>query len=168
MTYLKTVAKAYHEAPLVGGTAIKAWQILADETAEHYNRLAECLHIERTSEPEPYQSAYAMVADIAQGHILLSTANSAHPLWDLEANTRFRLVHDVIGHGTTGAGFDWAGERCAYFRQLEHTTHPLAKLALFTEVIGQAAYALDRGTFGTQKAAILPPYLQWTCQDDAH
>ena len=166
--YISTIAQAYDSAPIVTPEAYDAWEALSNETAEHYHRISQCLSIGRTTNPNPYASSYDMLRDIAQGHIWVSTANSEHPLWTTEENVMFRVVHDIMGHGATGSGFDWTGENRAYANHLEHTVNPKARLALFTEAIGQVAFALDRGAFGVQKCALLPQWLQFVTTKDAN
>lgn len=106
-----------------------------------------------------------MLSDIANGRLLVSEANCEHPLWDRDENIRFRVVHDIIGHASTGAGFDFAGEFKAYEQHDAITKDPRARRALFTEAVGQVAYALDNDGFGEQKCAILPQWLLWAYKE---
>jgi hypothetical protein len=163
--YIQATSRAYQLAPLCSPEAVIAWEELAKETKEHYDAISACVSILRTSNPEPYSSAYEMIRDIGSGLIKVSTANCEHPLWDEETNIQFRVVHDVIGHASTGAGFDFIGEYRAYEKHAEKTIHPLARLALFTEAVGQVCAALDLGGFIEQKCAILPSYLQWSYKE---
>ena len=56
-----------------------------------------------------------------------------------------------------GAGFDMKGELQAYNAHLKTIPREAAG-ALFTEVVGQAAYFLNYGYFPEQKIALLPGF----------
>lgn len=163
MTFIIEVAQAYSVAPVLDtrGTTLRAWRDLADETMVMADRLKAALDVRYTPRAEPYPTAYDMLTDIARGRIVVSTANSDHPVWTLEENTAFRLVHDVIGHGTTGSGFDWDGECRAYDKHWSVLESAHSRAALFTEAVGQVAYALVNGVFTVQKVALLPQWMQW-------
>jgi hypothetical protein len=164
--FIERVARYYAWAPVIVEADRSAWTELALETNRTAEALKGALDVRYTPNPEPYATAYDMLTDIARGRIVVSTANSEHPVWSLSDNVNFRLVHDVVGHGTTGAGFDWGGEWTAYERHLSTVVSPRARQALFTEAVGQVAYALVNGGFTEQKVALLPQYLQWGA--DAH
>jgi hypothetical protein len=163
LAYLRDVAAHYAAAPThdKGIQATRAWRDLADETMATAARLRDTLDVRYTPDPEPYPTAYEMLRDIAQGRVVVSIANSLHPVWTLEENTAFRLVHDVVGHGATGSGFDWYGECRAYDKHWSIVVSPWARAALFTEAVGQVAYALVHGGFTVQKVALLPQWMQW-------
>jgi hypothetical protein len=165
ITYMGEVAHAYDLAPTFHPNAIRAWRALADETMTQYHAVRGCIGVVFTDMPEPYLDARAMLADIAQGRLFVSDVNHNHPVWSPEVNRAFRVVHDVVGHGTTGAGFDWLGELRAWAKHEATVRDPFARAALFTEAVGQVAWALHpqygAGTFGVQKVATLPQWLQW-------
>lgn len=162
-SYLHDVAAAYAAAPVCHPVAVKAWEALARETMATAEALRRALDVTYTPHAEPYPDAYAMLSDIAHGRIVVSTAHCQHPVWSLEENVAFRLVHDVVGHGTTGSAFDWPGEWRAYEKHLTIVRDPHARHALFTEAVGQAAWAIVNGGYHghVQKVALLPQYLQW-------
>jgi hypothetical protein len=160
-TYLERVADAYRHAPVIVAGDIPAWKALAAQTMATAERIKGALDVRYTPAAEPYPTAYDMLRDIARGRIVVSTANSTHPVWTLEENVAFRLVHDVVGHGSTGSGFDWAGEWTAYEKHLSLLEGEGARHALFTEAVGQVAYALVYGGFTVQKVATLPQWMQW-------
>lgn len=164
-THLEVVARAYDWAPVIIAGDVPAWKALALETVAMARKLESALDVRYTPKAEPYLMAYDMLADIAMGRIVLSTAYQAHPVWTPEENLAFRLVHDVVGHGTTGAGFDWKGEFTAFEKHLSIVQDPGARAALFTEAVGQVAYALVHGEFTVQKVALLPQWMQW-CDAD--
>lgn len=154
---MDTVAVAHHYdlAPLLTDEARRAWRELTDETLAMAARIEAEMDVVYTVDPEPYHTAEPMFADIARGRILVSTTLSPHPLWTIEQNARFRLVHDVAGHGASGAGFDWEGEVTAYQQQASYLHSPLARAALFTQLLGQVAYFLVHGAYAPQKCALL-------------
>lgn len=164
-TYQETVARAYDHAPTLSLGAVRAWRELADVTMAQYSALRSCITVVPVEMPEPYLDAVAMMRDIAQGRLFVSDVNHAHPVWSPEVNRAFRVVHDVVGHATTGAGFDWAGELRAWHKHESTIDSAWARAALFTEAVGQVAWALHpsygAGTFGRQKVATLPQWLQW-------
>ena len=65
--------------------------------------------------------------------------NKVDPYLGLNDNEKFRAVHDVFGHGTTGASFGRMGEELAYGAHGQ-TYSPLAKMAAATETRGQNSF----------------------------
>lgn len=157
------VAKKYANAPTMGGPdEIAAWRRLA----RYCSGRAEYLKQRRVAvtlveAQNPYASNEAMLDDIDAGLLTVSTANAEHPLWSPEEQIAFRIVHDVDGHyGALVAcrpfDFSYYGEYHAYLMQ--GAMMPVdwnAHLALYTEVVGQAAHYLHYGSFGIQKVAFL-------------
>lgn len=161
MMFIDEVALAYAQAPTIVQSDVSAWRSLADESMALADKLKGSIEVSYTPHAQPYPTAYAMLAHLAQGRIIISTANCDHPVWTLEQNTAFRLVHDVVGHGATGSGFDWDGECRAYDKHWGILESHRSRAALFTEAVGQVAYALTRGHFTTQKVSLLPQWMQW-------
>lgn len=62
--------------------------------------------------------------------------NQFDPQLGINANEKFRAVHDYFGHGTTGSSFGPKGEELAYGAHSDLYT-PLAKIAAATETRGQ-------------------------------
>ena len=166
---LAEIAAEYDALPVVpvfphdARRAAEAWS----ELAEHSQRAARTLRsiwaIAETDEPEPYADASAMFADLDAGRFTVSRANSEHPIWTVEENVNFRIVHDIAGHYAAHnlghfADFDWIGENhaCAeHFADLRSDGYVLAMAALFTECIAQTGSAIHNGAFGPQKIGIL-------------
>lgn len=65
--------------------------------------------------------------------------NQVDPYLGLNDNEKFRAVHDVLGHGTTGSSFGRMGEELAYGAHGQ-TYSPLAKMAAATETRGQNSF----------------------------
>lgn len=155
-----TIALSYEKAPELFRPALPYWRELADAVWRQALNIRDQYDVTETPEPTAYASAEALFADLDSGRITVSRANSNHPVFSVEENVAFRLAHDVLGHyaarnARQPAQFDWLGEQTACrFHGFELRTG-LVRAALFTEVVGQAAYALHHGTFAVQKVAFL-------------
>lgn len=169
-SYLAEIADAYDrmESDDMSLNVLSAWEALADDSQWRAQKIArDVLKVDVTDDPEPYPDAVAMVNDIARGHFVVSRANCDHPIWSVNENISFRIVHDVLGHHAASipnpvvgwdavAGFDWAGENRAcsvHFPLLPAVARP----ALFTECIAQTGYACAKGEFGPQKVGFIRP-----------
>jgi hypothetical protein len=120
------IAALYAAAPRRDHAARLAYRAFCQETAAQYAYLTGPtrygglgVHVELTDE-DPYPDAVAMVRDLAAHHRLKVFATAAgdnpHPLLTADENDRFRAVHDVFGHTSTGRGFDRHGEEAAWVR----------------------------------------------------
>ena len=67
---------------------------------------------------------------------------------------RFRAVHDVLGHGWLGVGFDRDGEY-ATWRFQERWHSPLARQALATELHAEHSVRWITGDVPEHKAVLL-------------
>lgn len=165
--YLTEIADAYDVLPAIELDAlpwnvVRAWEALADDSQWRAQKIQRELDVQVTDDPEPYPDAVTMVNDIDSGHFVVSRANCDHPVWSVNENISFRIVHDVLGHGgatsdTFGvAGFDWHGENraCAVHFPLLPV---VARHALFVECVAQTGYACARGEFGPQKVGLIVP-----------
>lgn len=157
---LEQVAKAYAQAPVFDPKAAGAWKELADDSVARSKVLAQQIQIEITDEPEPYQTSAEMAEDVHKNRkFKVSRANSHHPIWTVDQNVAFRIVHDILGHCVAGGDFGWQGENLACAAHFPLLT-PNAQKALFTECIGQTAYGAFYRSFGPQKVAFLDEYLE--------
>lgn len=156
---VKEIADAYVKLPVYDPKAAGAWKELADDSVRRMAILGQQIEIEVTDDPEPYASQQEMCQDLHQNkHFLVSRANTQHPVWTTDQVVAFRVVHDIMGHCVTGGAFDWVGENAAcgaHFPLLS----PNAQQALFTECIGQAAYAAFYRSFGPMKVAFMEDFL---------
>lgn len=106
---------------------------------------------------DPYAHGGEMAADVEQGRIKTFSAKSTgeHEFFSHEETDRFRAVHDVFGHATTGRGFSRHGEEAAYraHRQMfPLSAHP----ALASELRGQNSYLnYGPGGFAEQKGQLV-------------
>lgn len=152
--YMKDIAEAYANAPTNQPEAQRAWQELAEDSKRRADEIRGRLNVSVTDESEPYATPQHMFDDINRGNFTVSRAHSEHPLWTPEQNVDFRIVHDVLGHHTTGADFSWGGENKACAAHSPLLSKP-AQAALFSECIGQTAYANQYGGFGPQKTSFI-------------
>ena len=153
------IGQAYAKMPVFDEKAVPAWKALAAESKIQADAIRKQITVEVVDDPEPYMSAQEMVEDIHKNrHFSVSRANSEHPIWSVEDNINFRIVHDVLGHAQSGGDFSWVGENkaCGVHFPL---VSPLAREALFTECIGQQAYYRAFHGFGPQKVGFLSQYL---------
>ena len=163
---LKDIAEAYSKAPVYDPKAATYFKELADDSVRRAHILGQQLHVEVTDNPEPYPNAKAMADDIHKNkHFLVSRANCEHPIWSVDQTVAFRVVHDVLGHAVSGGDFGWQGENLACAAHFPLLT-PTAQLALFTECIGQTAYAAYYRSFGPQKIAIFPNFIEGPQSDE--
>lgn len=189
--FLAQIADAYAALPEGGPACLhieQCWRDLAHDSVDRAAGIRLLLAVGETDDPEPYAGTFAaaeMCDDIARGHFIVSRANSEHPVWSVEQNVAFRIVHDVLGHyaATVGtlqrrdpaappilgewetdesrvAGFDWEGENRACAAHMPLLPTEGARVALFTECIAQTGYAIDRGEFGPQKIGDVGAQLQ--------
>ena len=151
---LAAIAQAYADAPVYVPAAVDAWRELAADSVARAAVIRAELAVVETDDPEPYPDAPTMCEDIAAGRFVVSRANCDHPLWTVDENVAFRIVHDTVGHYLSGGDFGWVGENLACGVH-EGLLSPLAGRALFTECIAQTAFANAFGYFGEQKVVLL-------------
>jgi len=154
------IAQAYADMPDFDEKAVPAWKALAAESKIQADAIKRQIHVEVVPDPEPYQDAKTMCEDVHQNrHFFVSNANSDHPVWTVDDNVNFRIVHDVLGHCQAGAApFSWVGENLACGAHFPLVS-PLAREALMVECIAQTAYFKHYKGFGNQKVGLLSEYL---------
>lgn len=103
-----------------------------------------------------YPNAPAMAEDLRKGKLAVSatTPDQSSAVFSDEENDKFRAIHDVLGHGATGRGFSPSDEYAAYEAHAR-TIPKQARRALFSEVVGQAAYWGVTGEFAPQTANVV-------------
>src|SRR4051812_2753927 len=137
---LKEIGSAYSKLRVFDQKADPAWRALATESGKQADAIRAQIKVEVTDSPEPYDSLREMVQDVHHDKkFLVSRAHANHPVWSKEDVVNFRIVHEVLGHVQSGGDFSWVGENMATSLHMPLVT-PLAREALFVEVIGQAAY----------------------------
>lgn len=175
--YRKLVADAYKDAPSKDSTAVKHWNSLNRSNHTLFKRLLSKTKIVLVSEEaskdgttlnldgnvytikkidgEPYASQAQMSQDWKQNkQIMISIDYSDHPIFTVSDNVIFRCVHDFIVHILGNHPFGDKGEIASYNLHAK-LAPPDALPALFTEIVGQACYVVEYGSFPQQKIAVL-------------
>lgn len=179
--FRELVANAYEEAPAYDASVSKHWQALNQSNHRLFGQLlsrVEIIFITGESSQDgqtlqvqgksyqvryveggqPYDTQPQMRNDYLQTKTLqISIDYSDHPVFSVSDNIIFRTVHDFIVHIQGNYPFGAKGEIGSY--NLHAKLAPREALpALFTEVVGQACYAVTFGGFPDQKIAVLPGF----------
>lgn len=98
-----------------------------------------------------YTTPQALADDMRKGHFTTSqtTPDQSSAVLTDDENDKFRAVHDAFGHGISGRGFSPSDEMAAYQAHAQMLPKE-AHRALFSEVVGQAAYWQTTGDFAPQ------------------
>jgi len=179
--YLELVAKAYEEAPKKQPEAEKHYEALNRHNKTFFTRALSKLNLsfytvfesvynerqgrikvlgkeyplELITPEEEYSSATEMRNSYRETNELrISIDYSEHPYFSVEENIVFRTVHDYIVHILGDTEFGGKGEIASYNLHAK-LCPPLARPALFTEIVGQASFNVVTGNFPDQKLAIL-------------
>lgn len=175
--YIKLVAEAYDLAPDYEQSAVKHWDALKESNYLLFRRIKNKFNlifvtedigkvgtlkisgtdypIEYISGGQPYETQPEMVQDVKQnGTLKINIDYSEHPVFSVEDNVVMRTVHDYIVHILGNKSFGGKGEIAAYNLHVKLATRE-AVPALFTEVVGQACFAIAKGGFPDQKITIL-------------
>jgi hypothetical protein len=155
----REIAEAYRDAPIYDPKAVAAYKALADDSMHRLHVLGGQLHIEPTNEPHPYKDADEMRKDVHEKrHYSLSRAGQSHPVWTSDQVAAFRAVHDILGHGVAGGGYDWPGRVLAAHAHAP-LLEPIAQQALFSEAVARPAFLQVYGN-GPQKVALFPEFVE--------
>ena len=156
--YRELVAKAYEDAPIFDESAIASFEALEPFVHKMFDRIVGFgIDIDFVDD-NPYENSKEMCRDVSENKVLkIWKGGTEHQIFDAKTNLKLRAVHDYMAHCQGGTSFDLQGEIASYNRHMK-TAPPLAAGALFTEVVGQAAFFLERGYFPPQKIAILPGF----------
>lgn len=175
--YSKLVAEAYKIAPEYDTSVVKHWQKLRQSNEVLFRRLLSRTEIIPVSDDlsnkdkkirilaneytikylsgEPYATQKEMRSEWKNTRkLMISVDNTDHPIFSLEDNVIFRTVHDFIVHILGNHPFGVKGEIASYNLHAK-LAPPDALPALFTEIVGQASYAVVYGSFPVQKIAVL-------------
>lgn len=174
---LEALADAYDAAPVTSGRASAAYRRLAEYTLA---RFADAVRAGWRFTPGDYSSAPDMAEAQRTKTLPVHDRDHGHPELSDAENWAFRAVHDVFGHASVDADFTMSGEIQAARAQLldfdafasarNRTGRPGypvvapvwssvsiddTRAAIWTEIVGQAAYFAIHGRFPIQKAALL-------------
>lgn len=119
-----------------------AYRALGDEANQQFERLP--LRTRYHYGEGEYPTPSAMFRDVlGEGNLNVFRGGDPHPFLSevdpvtgLNANEKFRAVHDFLGHVAPGSTFRPGGEEIAYATHAQ-TMSPLAQLALLSETRGQ-------------------------------
>jgi hypothetical protein len=152
------VAAAYKAAPEIELGVEKYWDALNQSNHKLFDHIKSKYKVEFVDE-DPYVSAEEMRREADDTGILkIYKGESNHPYFSDKDNWIFRAVHDYYTHiATHTENFDLRGEVRAYNTHMK-LVPPMARPALFTELIGQVCFAIKYGNFPKQKMALLPGF----------
>jgi hypothetical protein len=123
-----------------------AYAKMAKETDDQFHSLPVKFSFHRNGEGD-YPNSGAMLDDLHRnGHLFVFQGGDPHthlsavdPRTGLNANEKFRAVHDAYGHGILGNTFGPQGEERAWGIHSQMYS-PLARLAMSAETRGQNSY----------------------------
>lgn len=159
--YGKLVADAYEKAPAFESSAVSAFKSLKPFVDNMFEKISSRVDIKFVQD-DPYQNDKDMKDQVKKtGLLKIWSGGTTHPIFDPETNLKFRAVHDYMAHiqsnKSFGTDFTLKGEIQAYNTHIK-TVPPQGVPALFTEVIGQASFFINKGYFPEQKIAILSDF----------
>ncbi len=152
--FVPIVGPAYLARPVFEQQYVYSWVALAKHIDVMFDRMQSRVEVIFTAE-DPYPDYASMSRDIKQnGRMRIYTGGDPHPVWDKAENSRFRAVHDYVAHLGGEHHFTLRGEMSAYNRHVK-LAPPAARLALFTEIVGQTCTYFFTGGFAEQKVCKL-------------
>ena len=180
--YLELVAQAYKEAPDFEQDAVSHWNALKKSNYTLFKRMLSKVDVVFVTEDQdkdntfftilgkkfpvkyikggqPYSTQPEMKSEVQKTGVLkINIDYSDHPIFaangDIRDNIVMRSIHDYLTHILADVGFGGKGEIAAFNVHAKLAPRD-AVPALFTEVVGQAAYATVFGGFPKQKIALL-------------
>jgi hypothetical protein len=152
--FVPIVGRAYMARPAYQADVVYSWRALAAHTEHMFQQLLSRIRVEFVSRDAYAGNFLVMRDDIAKNRRLkVWTGESKHGVFTPEQNWKFRAVHDYMTHFSGEHAFTLRGEMSAYNRHVK-TLPPAARLALFTEVVGQVCtYFFLNKKFPPQKVA---------------
>lgn len=174
--YMVLVTEAYEDAEDFDSSVVNHWNALNQSNYKLFKRLLSKVNVvfvsgDKSKEGtvniegrefkvvyleggQPYDSQPEMKKDFENTGVLkISIDYSDHPIFSVKDNIVFRTVHDYIVHILGNHDFSGKGEIASYNRHVKLAPKE-AIPALFTEVVGQASYAIIKGGFPKQKIAL--------------
>lgn len=157
---LKEIAEAYAKAPIYEPKAAISFMELGRDAVMRAKALTEHLDIIVVNNPDPYHDVQKMCDDVRKRRKLeVSRAGIEHPLWSEQQALAFRIAFDVLGYCASGGDWGWEGTNRA-FAAYAAIIPAEAQSALFTEILGQTAYATYYRAYGPQKVALFPQFVE--------
>ena len=158
---LVEIAQAYSKAPAYEKRAATAFVELAHECKARADVIRQHLHVIISNEAEPYTQPDQMYDSIRKQRKLEVSAVSAdqHPIWDRQQVVDYRICLDVLGFTAANADWGWTGTNLAFAAMAEFFPE-LAQEALFSELLGQTAYATYYRAYSPSKVCLLNKFLE--------
>ena len=155
--YGKLVAEAYKNASSYDPEAAASFEALGPFTDKMFKQIQSRVDVQFV-DYDPYPSEVEMCQDAMKNRVLkIWTGGTEHPVFDPELNAKMRAVHDYMTHCQRDTSFTLPGEIAAFNAHMK-TVPEAGRGALFTEVVGQAAYYINYGEFPEQKIVILKEF----------
>ena len=143
----------------------QAYQALGKESQKLRKQIKQ--EIRYVLRDEAYITIDQMFYDISNNNLLL-ISDTCHDniLLPRSENIAFRIIHDITGHYNEGErnNFSWQGELHTW-HATKNIYSPIARRALFTEIVGQSAYRSRMGFFPTQIPFLYPEEVQAEFED---
>lgn len=146
-------AEEYRNAPLVDPAAIYSWSALARDVGRLYPYVLKQGVVMETQKEWRYLSYDMICKDVQQGRIVRAMDFYPHPVWDMETQSLFRVVHDWF-HYETRLDITIEGELEIVEKHHRFAFSPASYPAIVAEIYGQAAYNQVYGEFGPNKVFI--------------
>lgn len=147
-----------------------SYRKFSGEVAEQAKALKNAGYSWEFTDQDPYKNSAEMLQDLNENHhikVLRTQPGQGHPLLSNAENDEFRAVHDILGHGSSGASFGPRGEEQAY-RNHAALFSPESQRVLATETRGQNSWfnygpnsklPVKERPFAQQKAGLFPQHL---------
>ena len=155
--YANLVTEAYMKAPAFEERAVSSYKAMIPFIERMFKQIQSRVDVQFV-DYDPYPSEVEMCQDAMKNRVLkIWTGGTEHPVFDPELNAKMRAVHDYMTHCQRDTSFTLPGEIAAFNSHMK-TVPEAGRGALFTEVVGQAAYYINYGEFPEQKIVILKEF----------
>lgn len=135
---------------------IKAYNQFKRELIAQYREIKKHIKIEFT-EFDPYKTSKELFHDIENNKRMKVFTGGEYHSTLKGINKIFRAVHDIFGHYISYNSFSPSGEYRAYCHHKQMFS-PLARVALFTESMGQVCYYSINKKYAKQKSILFNNY----------
>lgn len=164
---LPQIAEAYSKAAAYEKKAAAAFMELAAECSARAETIKKHLQVTVTNNPEPYTFPDKMYDDVRKRRKLEVSMVAAdnHPIWTRAQVVDYRICLDVLGFTAADADWGWEGTNHA-FAAFAALLPELAQEALFSELVGQTAYATYYRAYGPAKICLLTKLIEKAMKEE--
>jgi hypothetical protein len=164
---LLQIAEAYSKAPAYEKKAAAAFLELSAECESRAKVIRQHIQVTTVNNPEPYPTSDKMYDDVRKRRKLEVSAVAAdnHPIWTREQVVDYRICIDVLGFTAANANWGWEGTNYA-FGAFAALLPELAQEALFSELVGQTAYATYYRAYGPAKICLLTKFIEKAMREE--